>query len=158
MHKRKNNLVTYLIVVLIILILVIAALFNNPDANESANNVVLLTLSEQDEPIVWNNLKLSVGQQEGPGDYVSIPNHSEITATESITLPAGEATMIRFVHGGSAVNPVPDVVMYWIYIQRPIQGKPDMMRTYYLEGQVVGDNEQQAREQFVQFAQSWEVD
>jgi len=155
---RKKLFTSLLIFVLIISISMNLVLLSKTNNDKAPNNSIVLTLTEQKEPIAWNNLKITVGQQDGPGDYVSIPNHSEITNKQLITLPIGQATMIRFLHGGSAVNPLPDKIIYWIYIQKPIHDKPDMMKTYYIEGEVIGDNEQQAKEEFIQIAQNWKID
>jgi len=152
----KNITISLLIVALIISILIIVIQVNKTKETRTPNSVVI-TLTEQPEQIEWNNLKLRIGQQDGPVDYVSIPNHSEITNTETINLPIGKATMIRFLHGGPAVNPVPNKIMYWIYIQKLILDKPDLMKTYYLEGEVTGNNEQIAKEELIQIAQTWKV-
>lgn len=156
MTKRISILL--LIIVLIISIVIISLLLNITKDKTSPNNSIILTLTEHTEPVIWNNLKIIVGQQDGPGEYVSIQNHSEITNKEMINLPIGKTTMIRFLHGGSAVNPVPDKIIYWIYIQKPIKDKPEMMKTYYIEGEVIGNNEQLAKEELIQIAQNWKVE
>ncbi|MBU5672127.1 hypothetical protein [Paenibacillus brevis] len=155
----SRKITIFLVVIIIITIsLVIPRLSNNLGQVVTPNNSITFILTEQNEPVIWENLKITIGQQDGPGNYVSIPNHSEITDEESINLPIGEAKLIRFLHGGSAVNPVPDKVIYWIYIQKSIQGKPEMMRTYYVEGEVIGNNEQQARQNLIELAQAWKVE
>lgn len=111
------------------------------------------TLSQEPET---KNIVLTFGQQEDPIDYVSIPNHSsEITDKETVDLPIGKATFIRFLHGGSAVIPTQDKVMYWLYVQKPTPDKPNSMNTYYMEAEVIGKDEKQAKQEFMQVAQFW---
>ncbi|GGH27156.1 hypothetical protein [Paenibacillus segetis] len=153
----KKIYTSLFIIAVLVLIFTSIVYFNRTNGKGTPNSIVL-TLTEQPEQIEWNHLKLRVGQLDGPGDYVSIPNHSEITNTETIKLPVGEATMIRFSHGGPAVNPVPDQIIYWIYVQRSIPNQPDLMRTYYLEGEVIGDHEQLAKDDLIQIAQTWNID
>lgn len=153
---KKNKYMKILILVLFLTTSIIIVQFTNKKDNRTPNSI-LLTLTEENEQLAWKNLKLLIGQQDGPGDHVSIPNHSEITNTETISLPVGKATLIRFLHGGSAVHPVPDKIMYWIYVKKPISNKPDLMRTYYLEGEVIGNNEQLAKDELIQIAQTWKI-
>jgi hypothetical protein len=139
--SRKSTTI-FLILVLTLLILIIVFQVNKP---KETRNI-------QPGQIVWK-----YGQQEDPLNYVSIPNHSEITNKETINLPVGKATFIRFLHGGTAVNPEPDKVIYWIYIQKPIPNKPNTMKTFFLEGEVTGKNEQEAKKELIQFAQKWKI-
>jgi hypothetical protein len=153
---------TVFIVLLIILILILMTFILLPKSNEATppNNSVTLTLDEHTDPVIWKDLiKLTVGQQDGPTEHVSIRNHSEITNKESINLPIGQATLIRFLHGGSAVYPVPDKVFYLIYIQKPVSEKSEeLIRTYYIEGEVIGDSEIEAKEELINLAHSWKVE
>lgn len=111
------------------------------------------TLSHEPET---KNIVLTFGQQEDPVDYVSIPNHSsEITNKEAVNLPIGKATFLRFLHSGSAVVPTQDKVMYWLYVQKPTPDKPNSMNTYYMQAEVIGEDEEQAKKEFMQVAQFW---
>lgn len=90
---------------------------------------------------------------------MSIRNHSEITNKESIDLPIGQATLIRFLHGGSAVYPAPDKVFYLIYTQKPVKEKSEeLIRTFYIEGEVIGDSEIEAKEELIKLAHAWKVE
>ncbi|WP_098747611.1 hypothetical protein [Paenibacillus sp. EZ-K15] len=153
---------TVFILLLIVLILILMTFILLPKSNEATtpNNSVTLTLDEHTDSVIWKDLiKLTVAQQDGPDGHVSIRNHSEITNKESIHLPIGKATLIRFLHGGSAVYPVPDKVFYLIYIQKPVSEKSEeLIRTYYIEGEVIGDSEIEAKEELIKLAHSWKVE
>ena len=155
--QMTKRLSLALLIAVLTIVFLIFLLIYKPKDSVTPNNSIHITLTENKDPILFDNLKITIGQQDGPGEYVSIPNHSEITNKESVNLPIGEATIIRFRHGGSAVHPVLDKIFYWIYIQRPIKGKPDLMKTYYIEGEVINNNEQQAKEQLIQIAQNWKI-
>ncbi|GIO96046.1 hypothetical protein J14TS5_11320 [Paenibacillus lautus] len=153
---------TVFILLLIVLISILMTFILLPKSNEATtpNNSVTLTLDEHTDSVIWKDLiKLTVAQQDGPDGHVSIRNHSEITNKESIHLPIGQATLIRFLHGGSAVYPVPDKVFYLIYIQKPVSEKSEeLIRTYYIEGEVIGDSEIEAKEELIKLAHSWKVE
>lgn len=153
---------TVFISLLIVLISILMTFILLPKSNEATtpNNSVTLTLDEHTDPVIWKDLiKLTVGQQDGPTEHVSIRNHSEITNKESIHLPIGQATLIRFLHGGSAVYPAPDKIFYLIYIQKPVKGKSEeLIRTYYIEGEVIGDSEIEAKEELIKLAHAWKVE
>lgn len=153
---------TVFISLLIVLISILMTFILLPKSNEATtpNNSVTLTLDEHTDSVIWKDLiKLMVGQQDGPTEHVSIRNHSEITNKESIHLPIGQATLIRFLHGGSAVYPAPDKIFYLIYIQKPVKGKSEeLIRTYYIEGEVIGDSEIEAKEELIKLAHAWKVE
>ncbi|MGG3506514.1 hypothetical protein ABES58_13645 [Paenibacillus lautus] len=156
---KKSTVFISLLVVLISILMTFILL---PKSNEATtpNNSVTLTLDEHTDSVIWKDLiKLMVGQQDGPTEHVSIRNHSEITNKESIHLPIGQATLIRFLHGGSAAYPAPDKVFYLIYIQKPVKEKSEeLIRTYYIEGEVIGDSEIKAKEELIKLANAWKVE
>lgn len=157
----KKYTIFICVIFLFISIPIISLLTQKSTEMKAPNNSVTLTLDEHTSSVIWNDLiKITVGQQDGPTEHVSIRNHSEITNKESINLPIGhQATLIRFLHGGSAVYPVPDKVFYLIYIQKPVKEKSEeLIRTYYIEGEVIGDSEIEAKEELIRIAQSWKVE
>lgn len=159
----KKASISLLFIFLFISILIISIRLQKTSETKAPNNSVTLTLDEHTGSVIWNDLiKITVGQQDGPTEHVSIRNHSEITNKESIDLPIGhQATLIRFLHGGSAVYPVPDKVFYLIYIQKPVKEKStseELIRTYYIEGEVIGDSEIEAKEELIRIAHSWKVE
>ncbi|MBT2760519.1 hypothetical protein [Paenibacillus sp. ISL-20] len=156
----KKSTTFLLIIFLFISILMILILLQKSNETNAPNNSVTLTLDEHTDSVIWKDLiKLMVGQQDGPTEHVSIRNHSEITNKESVHLPIGQATLIRFLHGGSAVYPAPDKIFYLIYIQKPVKGKSEeLIRTYYIEGEVIGDSEIEAKEELIKLAHAWKVE
>ncbi|WP_127591296.1 hypothetical protein [Paenibacillus lautus] len=156
----KKSTILLCIIFLFISFLMISILLQKSNATKVLNNSVTLTLDEHTSSVIWKDLiKLTVAQQDGPDGHVSIRNHSEITNKESIQLPMGQATLIRFLHGGSAVYPVPDKVFYLIYIQKPVKEKSEeLIRTYYIEGEVIGDSEAEAKEELIKLAHDWKVE
>lgn len=158
----KKSSISLLFIFLFISILIISFRLQKTSETKAPNNSVTLTLDEHTGSVIWNDLiKITVGQQDGPTEHVSIRNHSEITNKESIDLPIGEATLIRFQHGGSAVYPAADKVFYLIYIQKPVKEKStseELIRTFYIEGEVIGDSEIEAKEELIRIAQAWKVE
>ncbi|MBU5344288.1 hypothetical protein [Paenibacillus lautus] len=156
----KKYTIFICIIFLFISILIISIRLQKTSETKAPNNSVTLTLDEHTGSVIWNDLiKITVGQQDGPTEHVSIRNHSEITNKESIDLPIGEATLIRFLHGGSAVYPAPDKVFYLIYIQKPVKEKSEeLIRTFYIEGEVIGDSEIEAKEELIKLAHAWKVE
>lgn len=156
----KKSSISLLFIFLFISILIISFLAQKTSETKAPNNSVTLTLDEHTGSVIWNDLiKITIGQQDGPTEHVSIRNHSEITNKESIDLPIGQATLIRFLHGGSAVYPAPDKVFYLIYIQKPVKEKSEeLIRTFYIEGEVIGDSEIEAKEELIRLAHAWKVE
>lgn len=156
----KKSSISLLLIFLFISILIISIRLQKTSETKAPNNSVTLTLDEHTGSVIWNDLiKITVGQQDGPTEHVSIRNHSEITNKESIDLPIGQATLIRFLHGGSAVYPAPDKVFYLIYIQKPVKEKSEeLIRTFYIEGEVIGDSEIEAKEELIRLAHAWKVE
>ncbi|MGE7823235.1 hypothetical protein [Paenibacillus sp. NPDC093718] len=157
----KKYTIFICVIFLFISIPIISLLIQKSTEMKAPNNSVTLTLDEHTGSVIWKDLiKITVGQQDGPTEHVSIRNHSEITNKESIDLPIGhQATLIRFLHGGSAVYPVPDKVFYLIYIQKPVKEKSEeLIRTYYIEGEVIGDSEIEAKEELIKLAHAWKVE
>lgn len=156
----KKSSISLLFIFLFISIPIISFLAQKSTEMKAPNNSVTLTLDEHTSSVIWKDLiKLTVAQQDGPDRHVSIRNHSEITNKESIHLPMGQATLIRFLHGGSAVYPTPDKVFYLIYIQKPVKEKSEeLIRTFYIEGEVIGDSEIEAKEELIKLAHAWKVE
>ncbi|MCT1399402.1 hypothetical protein M4D81_10255 [Paenibacillus sp. p3-SID867] len=156
----KKYTIFICVIFLLISILIISFFAQKTSETKAPNNSVTLTLDEHTGSVIWNDLiKITVGQQDGPTEHVSIRNHSEITNKESIDLPIGQAILIRFLHGGSAVYPTPDKVFYMIYIQKPVKEKSEeLIRTYYIEGEVIGDSEIEAKEELIKLAHAWKVE
>lgn len=107
--------------------------------------------------VTLDQMELSLGDQSYPDGYISIPNHTEVLWKKTVMLPAGEGQLIKFVQGGSAVFPAPEVTYYWLCIQRPgLQAEDDLI-TYYIEAKVLGEDEDAAEADLLQLAEKWEV-
>ncbi|MGG4103148.1 hypothetical protein AAXB25_04400 [Paenibacillus lautus] len=60
---------------------------------------------------------------------------------------------------GCTSGPAPDKVFYLIYIQKPVKEKSEeLIRTYYIEGEVIGDSEIKAKEELIKLANAWKVE
>lgn len=76
-------------------------------ASDSATAVHRLRLSEDEparylqglESVTQDQLELSLGDQSRPGNYISIPNHTELLWRKPVPTPAGEGELIKFVQG-----------------------------------------------------------
>lgn len=51
------------------------------------------------ESVTQDQLELSLGDQSRPGNYISIPNHTELLWRKPVPTPAGEGELIKFVQG-----------------------------------------------------------
>lgn len=76
-------------------------------ASDSAPAVHRLRLSEDEparylqglEAVTQDQLELSLGDQSRPGNYISIPNHTELLSRKPVPTPEGEGELIKFVQG-----------------------------------------------------------
>lgn len=76
-------------------------------ASDSAPAVHRLRLSEDEparylqglESVTQDQLELSLGDQSRPGNYISIPNHTELLWRKPVPTPEGEGELIKFVQG-----------------------------------------------------------
>lgn len=59
--------------------------------------------------------------------------------------------------GGSAVFPAPEVIYYWLCIQRPGKHAEDNLVTYYIEAKLLGGDEDAAENKLLKLAENWEV-
>ncbi|NOU82404.1 hypothetical protein GC101_26400 [Paenibacillus sp. LMG 31459] len=107
--------------------------------------------------LTQDQMELSLGHQSQPDGYISIYNHSEILWKKPVTIPAGEGQLIKFTQGGSAVFPAPEVIYYWLCIQRPGEHAEDNLVTYYIEAKVLGGDEEAAADKLLKLAENWEV-
>lgn len=109
------------------------------------------------EAVTLDQLELTLGEQSRPGNYISIPNHTEVLWRKPVPTPAGEGELIKFVQGGSAVYPVPETTYYWLCFQR--SGKSDSVNTltYYIEAKVLGQDEEAAEAELLKLAEQWEI-
>ncbi|MEI2398983.1 hypothetical protein V8V88_27325 [Paenibacillus phytohabitans] len=107
--------------------------------------------------VVIDQMELSLGHQSQPDGYISIYNHSEILWKKPVTIPAGEGQLIKFTQGGSAVFPAPEVIYYWLCIQRPGKHAEDNLVTYYIEAKLLGGDEDAAENKLLKLAENWEV-
>lgn len=51
------------------------------------------------EAVTLDQLELTLGEQSRPGNYISIPNHTEVLWRKPVPTPAGEGELIKFVQG-----------------------------------------------------------
>lgn len=109
------------------------------------------------EVVTMDQMELTLGEQSYPDGYISIPNHTEVLWKEKVTLPAGEGQLIKFVQGGSAVFPAPEVTYFWLCVQRPGTQAADDPVTYYVEAKVLGEDEDAAEANLLKLAEHWEV-
>ncbi|MEK3714555.1 MULTISPECIES: hypothetical protein [unclassified Paenibacillus] len=134
-------------------------------ASDSASAVHRLRLSEDEparylqglESVTQDQLELSLGDQSRPGNYISIPNHTELLWRKPVPTPEGEGELIKFVQGGSAVYPTPEVTYYWLCYQRPGKSDSDDTVTYYIEAKVLGQDEEAAEAELLKLAEDWEI-
>ncbi|MEK3794207.1 hypothetical protein MKX42_20940 [Paenibacillus sp. FSL R7-0204] len=134
-------------------------------ASDSAPAVHRLRLSE-DEPVRYlqglaavtlDQLELTLGDQSRPGNYISIPNHTELLWRKPVQTPAGQGELIKFIQEGSAVYPAPEVTYYWLCYQRPGKRASDDTVTYYIEAKVLGQDEEAAEAELLELAENWEI-
>lgn len=107
--------------------------------------------------LTQDQMELTLGNQSYPDGYISIHNHSEVLWKKPVTIPAGEGQLIKFTQGGSAVFPAPEVIYYWLCIQRPGKHAEDDLVTYYIEAKVLGEDENAAEDKLLKLAENWEV-
>ncbi|MEK5493862.1 hypothetical protein MKZ24_24515 [Paenibacillus sp. FSL R7-0297] len=110
-----------------------------------------------DGVVIVDEMELSLGKQSQPDGYISIYNHSEILWKKPVTIPVGEGQLIKFTQGGSAVFPAPEVIYYWLCIQRPGKHAEDDLVTYYIEAKVLGEDGDAAADKLLKLAENWEV-
>lgn len=157
--KKTIKVVIGMVVIMFFTILIV--IFINKNYDKQPNNSISYYDSNNNlryllegESIEINGLKISLGRQEDPPNYVSIPNHSEQLNKETIKLPSGRVQLIKFRHGGTAANPSPDVMMYWIYVQRAVDA--EKMNTYYIEATVTVDNDK-SKDDLLDIAKNWRI-
>ncbi|MEK4852874.1 hypothetical protein NST04_23685 [Paenibacillus sp. FSL H7-0756] len=133
--------------------------------SDSGPAVQRLRLSE-DEParylqglaaVTLDRLELTLGDQSRPGNYISIPNHTELLWRKPVQTPAGQGELIKFIQEGSAVYPAPEVTYYWLCYQRPGKSESDDTVTYYIEAKVLGQDEEAAEAELLELAENWEI-
>lgn len=107
--------------------------------------------------LTLDQMELTLGNQSYPDGYISIYNHSEILWKKPVMIPAGEGLLIKFTQGGSAVFPAPEVIYFWLCIQRPGEHAEDNLVTYYIEAKVLGGDEDVAADKLLKLADNWEV-
>ncbi|WP_339224430.1 hypothetical protein [Paenibacillus sp. FSL H8-0332] len=109
------------------------------------------------ESVTQDQLELTLGDQSRPGNYISIPNHTELLWRKPVPTPAGEGELIKFIQEGSAVYPAPEVTYYWLCYQRPGKSDSDNTVTYYIEAKVLGQDEEAAEAELLKLAEEWEI-
>ncbi|NQX43720.1 hypothetical protein HQN87_00125 [Paenibacillus tritici] len=132
---------------------------------DSSSSIHRLRLSDEEparylqgaEVLSLDQIELSLGDQSRPGDYISIPNHTEVLWRKAVPTPAGDGELIKFVQGGSAVFPAPEVTYYWLCYQRPGKSADVNTVTYYIEAKVLGEDEAAAKKELLKLAEQWEI-
>ncbi|MEK4043384.1 hypothetical protein NSU18_06945 [Paenibacillus sp. FSL H8-0048] len=109
------------------------------------------------EAVTLDQLELTLGDQSRPGNYISIPNHTELLWRKPVQTPAGQGELIKFIQEGSAVYPAPEVTYYWLCYQRPGKSESDDTVTYYIEAKVLGQDEEAAEAELLELAENWEI-
>ncbi|WP_442600724.1 hypothetical protein [Paenibacillus sp. KN14-4R] len=161
MKKRDKHALFVFGIFAIVTVVVMIFLNNNRDVQPDNSLPYLDSNSElkfllEGESTQMKGMKVSIGRQEDPVNYVSIPNHSEELYRETINLPTEQVHLIKFKHGGPAANPSPDSIMYWIYAQRVNKEVPKKTNTYYIEATVSIDNEM-IKKELLKIAESWKL-